>query len=305
MVLDMRVSEAALKLSIPRYFIYYWKKIGLIDGQNEDLDFQDILKIRFIDLCKKNGISLQKIRQLITGFKSDKEMENWLPAMVLHTGGHLLVRQENQLLQFETGQLFFREFSDKQSGKLIEKERNFWKSEDSSQDRLKSLEKDYLEAIGKRDERVIRTILSEILSLQKDHVGALIESGNIAFENQKYDDALFFYEKVLVLRSDCVEALYNIANIYYRQKKYAAAIRYFHRCIDLEPDFPESYYNLGIVYLSLKYFEKATAMFDHYLRLDVESAWADQARQFLEDINQVMQEPALFGGAEKENLPVS
>ncbi len=161
------------------------------------------------------------------------------------------------------------------------------------------LEEEYMLALSSEDSRTVKAVLRKILKEHPRHVGALIEAGNFAFEESRYDEAVEFYERVLTVDTDCVEAIYNIANIYFRQKKYAAAIRYFHRSIDLDPDFPESYYNLGVVYYSLRYPRQASALFEMYLQLDPDSSWASQARQFMEDIRQLEPvEPDLFGPRE-------
>ncbi len=61
----MRISEAAVKFSLPRHYIHYWRKIGLLSSGGGELEFQDLLKVRFILDCKRRGISLQKIRQAL------------------------------------------------------------------------------------------------------------------------------------------------------------------------------------------------------------------------------------------------
>ena len=93
-----------------------------------------------------------------------------------------------------------------------------------------------------------------------------------------------------------MEALYNLANVYYRLEKFAASIRLFHRSIDLDPSFPESYYNLALVYFSLKYFRESADLFESYLEMDSDSPFADNARDFLDEIQQMQSEssPGLF-----------
>ena len=289
----MRISEISLKLGVPRHYLDYWKKIGLVGHLDQDLDFQDLVKIRFILQCRKQNISLQKIRHAISEF--GENTKDWQGRLILlGSSGELLVKEDEKLLDWDTGQFYFRELGSLSNGKLVAPEKSFWN--DQKKD-LHDMEKEYMAALEKGSEEEIRDSLAKILSAHPNHTGALIESGNAAFEAERYDDAVFFYEKALEQKSDCVEAIYNIANIYFKQKKFAAAIRYFHRCIDHDPDFPESYYNLGVVYYSLHYFEKAEMLFNLYLNLDGDSTWADQARQFIEEIRSAglsRERPALF-----------
>ena len=50
----MKVSEAALKLQIPRHYVYYWKKTGLHSG-GDDLDFLDLRPDRIASIWLRTG----------------------------------------------------------------------------------------------------------------------------------------------------------------------------------------------------------------------------------------------------------
>ncbi|MDH5654329.1 MAG: tetratricopeptide repeat protein [Spirochaetia bacterium] len=276
----MKIPEASVKLSIPRYYIDYWKKIGLIsDSESSDLDFTDLLKIRFIDRCKKNKISLQKIRNILN--KTDMFKERWYENLQISPG--ILLKKDNSfLMEPITEQLHFDYQYFGQEGNLLK----LWGNKKES-DEISRLEDLYVTGLEKGDTKNVSEVLKKILKIKKDHTGALIESGNIAFEENDLETALKFYGLAEDADKECVEAIYNIANIYFRQKKYAAAIRNFHRCIELDPDFPESYYNLGLVYYSLKYFDRAVLFLNMYIEIDSDSVWAEQAKVFINEMNEI------------------
>ncbi len=293
----MKVSEAALKLAVPRHYIDYWRKTGLLTGLGPerpgvsddpgDLSFQDLVRIRLIASFRKQGLSLQRIRRIV-----ENEAEaDWHNRLSLHGSGTLLRKDQGRLLHPETGQLYFRYEGDgKNSGDVRplhpEPSGEGGFGEDPA---VLGLEERYLKVLGTGNFRLVSQVLEEIIREKPDHVAALIEFGNLCFEHHKTADALHYYERALELYPDCVEALYNVANIHFKEKRYAAAIRYFQSCIELDPEFPEAYYNLGLLYYSLKYFEQALECFEHYAALDEDSTWTDQARQIIEDIRQAVE----------------
>lgn len=287
----MRISEAAARFGLPRHHIDYWRRTGLLTPGHGSLGFDDLRKVRLIADLRNHGFSLQKIRSLAGRIQGSA----WHQSVFVHEEtGRLLSREENMLVDPAQGQLYLR-YDGRQKGSVLP----IAPGETGKSEDLIRLEEEYMRALSSEDSKTVRGVLRKILKEHPKHVGALIEAGNFAFEESRYDEAVEYYERVLEVDPDCVEAIYNIANIYFRQKKYAAAIRFFHRSIDLDPDFPESYYNLGVVYYSLRYPRQASALFEMYLQLDPDSSWASQARQFMEDIRQLDPvEPDLFGPRE-------
>ena len=276
----MRISEAALKLSVPRHYIDYWRRTGLLSA-DEGLEFQDLRKIQFIARARSRGISLQKIRSTISDVAPLGFGEAWYRDLLVQSG-HILRRDRGpHIYQPHSGQYFFDyDGGTQESGQVVD----LSDSRDRGEGPVGILERNFQTALEAGDLEQMETLLEAILEREPDHLGALIERGNIAFENGDYDDAVAYYEDALEHDAGCVEAIYNLANIYYRQKKNAVAIRYFLQCIELDPDFPESYYNLGIVYYSLNILDRSRICFETYVALDPDSSWTRQARDFLDDI---------------------
>lgn len=297
----MKVSEAALKLQVPRYYIDYWRKTGLLAGTGS-LNFQDLLKIRFLASCRRQGVSLQKMRRLIRECEAS-EIEDWYNQLTVYGNleGVLLAREGGELAHPDTGQMFFTyEDSDgsvEATGPAVVvdlEERSRSGGQDSDDGSrwtggrgdpgLAILEADYLKLLATGDFRKISRVLEDIIRVDPDHVAALIEFGNLCYEHEKLDEALKYYDRAVEIQADCVEALYNVANIHFKAKRYAVSIRYFQQCIELDPEFPEAYYNLGLLYYALRYFDQAIECLMSYAALDPDSVWADQARQLVEDM---------------------
>ena len=294
----MRISAAARKFAVPSHHIRYLRQTGLLSNDSAFLDLADLVRLQFIAECRRRELSLQRIRRFL------RTADTALP-------GANLGRQRPRLLESAdlvlvdpagfldplTGQILFDYGSAAPAqafAPVLELSRKM--GENGREARLSHLENRFQEALALASEAEVRTILEEILTLEPDHSGALIELGNLAFEQERYADAEVFYDRAIAFAPDCVEAIYNLANVYFRQRKYAAAIRSYQDSLALDPDFPEAYYNLALVYFSLHHLEKAAHFFRCYLDLDPESGWRGQAEEFLSDIEDMHREasPELF-----------
>lgn len=298
----MRVSKAAEKFKISPGRIHYLRRTGLLSPSRGTLQFADLVRLQFIADCRRQKVSLQRIRSFLerTGDAPNSPIGN--ARMISPTV--LVVADDGRLVQPDTGQLYFDYASASDAtaapghrgGSLVElKDRARVRQQD---ERMNELEHEFSDAMAADGGADIERVLEEILDLEPDHVGALIEFGNIAFENEDLDRALEYYDRAVSIDGTCVEALYNLANIYFRKGKFAPAIRYYQASLDLDPDFAESYYNLGLVYYSLNYLDRARGLFEIYAGLDPDSEWRSQAETFLNEIDARLsasdQSPDLF-----------
>lgn len=290
----MRISQASEILKIPRYKIDYWRKTGLIGSERDLISFEDLSKLRFIFECRSRNLSLQKIRGYlkrvesnspVEGQETEEEAAAWRKLRILDSSA-IALQQGSSLLHPLTGQYFLNYESREPPSK-----ENIVNIGDINPERIRErelshLEQQYQDALIEGDDENIESILKKILRIDESHIGALIEYGNIAFEAERLEDAVEYYERALALEPDCVEAIYNLANLYFRMNKYAVSIRHYRRAIELDPEFPESYYNLALLYYSLSYLDDARSMFRYYIQLDYDSDWSRQAEIFIEDIEQ-------------------
>lgn len=271
----MRVSVAAVKLSIPRYHIDYWRRTGLLPEETE-LEFSDLRRIQFIWECRNRRVGLGRIRRMMRS----PDLMATLSLAPSEFG--VCFRVDGEIYSDpEVGQLALPYQSDQDKPRVLA-----LKKKAQPEDKIRTLEEAYAEALATDDKKRLVRVLAEILKLQPGHPGALIERGNLAFDDGRWNRALAFYEEAARKNPDCVEAVYNTANAYFKQGKFAPAIRYFQESIRLDPDFPESHFNLAILYLKLGHGDPARAYFIAYLELDPDSEWSEQARQFITDIDQ-------------------
>lgn len=75
---------------------------------------------------------------------------------------------------------------------------------------------------------------------------------NIAQDNGKIVDAVFYLKKSIELDDKNYKAHYNLGNIYFADNKVNMAISEYNKAIRLKKDFAYAYYNKGCCYLKKK-----------------------------------------------------
>ena len=277
----MNLSKSASKLQISPHSLYYWRSTGLLSSQAGELDFTDLVRARFICLCRKQGVSLQALRQA-TADNSD-----WQTKLSLYQDQIIVQREENKLFLPASRQLLLN-FEKKPENLPLSFGNQKQKRERARKNALpaliQKLEVDYEAALEEQDSKKVERVLKKILSLDPQHLSAWVEMGNFYFNREEVSKARRAYERSLQIDPACIEALYNLANLHFKGKRYGASIRYFQKCLQSNPQFIEAYYNFALVLYHLGRRWEAAELLESYLINDPESFWADQARQLIEDI---------------------
>jgi tetratricopeptide (TPR) repeat protein len=107
-----------------------------------------------------------------------------------------------------------------------------------------------------------------------DEVSATIEQaferGEEAFKNQKYDEAIGYYNEVIQIHPS-KEAYSNLGLAYSGKKDYDRAISSYNQAIRMDPNYGIIYHNMGLAYIGKKNYNKAIAMFKKVIKLDQSS----------------------------------
>jgi hypothetical protein len=74
----------------------------------------------------------------------------------------------------------------------------------------------------------------------------LWQNGNTAYQQKKYDSALYFYEQLSALKPRNAELYYNIGNTYYRLNRIAFAVLNYERALKIDPEYKEAKENLAL-----------------------------------------------------------
>ncbi len=86
---------------------------------------------------------------------------------------------------------------------------------------------------------VLFAALAERGQPQHDHYPQFMELGNRAYNGQKYDLAIDYYQSAIEDKDDCWQAYVGLGNCAFYQKKYKDALKYYEKAFKINPDNSE------------------------------------------------------------------
>ena len=114
-------------------------------------------------------------------------------------------------------------------------------------------------------------MVSFSLSAQKE-VRQNIRKGNKAYNEQKYSEAVRFYQQAIKENSQSKEANFNLGIAFYKQKEWDKSIEQMNRYLMIEREDPvgmsAAWHNIGNAFLQKKEVEKAIEAYKNALRLN-------------------------------------
>lgn len=113
---------------------------------------------------------------------------------------------------------------------------------------------------------------------------ALAGIGNCYLNQDKIAEAQKFLEQSLETYPDDEILAYNVGEIYFFNQKYDEAIRYFELAAKIKPSWPDAYLKLGYVYLNKGEMAMASQNFEKFLSLEPESERALIVKEILKTI---------------------
>ena len=105
-------------------------------------------------------------------------------------------------------------------------------------------------------------------SREAAHTSILLRQGVAAHEQNKLDEARFFYEQVLVEQRYNFDALQLLGLIYFSQGSFEKALNYHLEAVQQNPSNPIVHHNIGNVLAELGRLDEAIFSFDTCLALD-------------------------------------
>ena len=112
-------------------------------------------------------------------------------------------------------------------------------------------------------------ILDRALELSPDDVYALHNKGVVLCAEEKYDEALFYFEKVLEKDPNDTDALTNRGLVLFHQKKdLEGAFESFHAVLEADPKYVEGWIGMGLVLGNIGRLEEAAKCFEKAIDID-------------------------------------
>lgn len=114
-------------------------------------------------------------------------------------------------------------------------------------------------------------LISFSLSAQKE-VRQNVRKGNKAYNEQKYSEAVRFYQQAIKINPQSKEANFNLSNALYRQNEWDKSIEQMNHYLMIEKEDPikmaSAWHNIGNALLHKKEVEKAIEAYKNALRIN-------------------------------------
>jgi len=124
--------------------------------------------------------------------------------------------------------------------------------------------------------------LEKQIKAAPDNIKLHVKAGNLLFDNERYKDAVKFYEQALKLGLVDPNVLTDAGICYRRLRNPKKAVAYFRRARKADPNHQNSALNLGIVLLhDLQDKEGAIKAWRNYLALGPQGSRAEMIRRIL------------------------
>jgi cytochrome c-type biogenesis protein CcmH/NrfG len=98
------------------------------------------------------------------------------------------------------------------------------------------------------DQARVRQLEDQVRANPQDF-DALVELGNIWFDQMRYPEATSLYMQALQLRPDSVGVRTDMATTMFYSQNFDGAIAEFRKSLEFDPTSPQALFNLGVAYL--------------------------------------------------------
>lgn len=129
--------------------------------------------------------------------------------------------------------------------------------------------------------RQAETAYREALHWDPEHVGSMVNLGNLHVRTGERKAGTKLYRAALKLQPGHPEAAYNLGYLAYQDGKIPTAIKLFRKALQSDPEFADAHFNLAMALKDLGQTVEARPHWRRYLQLDANSEWATIAEHNL------------------------
>lgn len=127
---------------------------------------------------------------------------------------------------------------------------------------------------------------AETLKDDPDNIDALTNVGNDFYEQENYDSALMYYDKVLKLDARNSDAIYNKGLVYYNKKEYQKSIEMLNSCLSVDASYRDAFYIMGHNYYDRQLYDDALNWYKRAYDAGLRDAFLSHALGYLYDNKQ-------------------
>lgn len=101
----------------------------------------------------------------------------------------------------------------------------------------------------------------------------------------KHEQAIEELEKALSIKVENLEVLTNLAVAYAAKEDYQHALTFVNQVLSINENYLAAIFNRALIYKELKQYDNARSDWEKYLTLDSTSSWADEVKEYLNQLN--------------------
>jgi tetratricopeptide (TPR) repeat protein len=285
-------KEVSRLFGITESRLRYWDRSGFLspsghNGRRRCFTFQDLIGIRSVKTLLENGITLQRTRRILSKLREaiPKSVQPLGRLRIMADAKTVIVADADRDFEADTGQLLL-DFN----VKSLEEEVVSEFPDKHAEERLLSAYEWYLEGC-RLDEAEETLALAEeayhrAIHLDPTMANAYTNLGNLLYRTGAAEDAKALYQKAVEVNPNQPEAHYNLGFLEFEEGRLEKAKACFQKAIDLDATFADAHFNLAITSVRLGETAQAKQQLEAYLSLEPTGAWAEVARQRLQEIGQ-------------------
>ena len=285
-------KEVSRLFGITESRLRYWDRSGFLspsghNGHRRCFTFQDLIGIRSVKTLLENGITLQRTRRILSKLREaiPKSAQPLGRLRIMADAKTVIVADADRDFEADTGQLLL-DFSVKSLEEEVVSE---FPDKQEEERRLSAYEW-YIEGC-RLDESEETLALAEeayhrAIHLDPTMANAYTNLGNLLYRTGAAEDAKALYQKAVEVNPNQPEAHYNLGFLEFEEGRLEKAKACFQKAIDLDTTFADAHFNLAITSVRLGETAQAKQQLEAYLSLEPTGAWAEVARQRLQEIGQ-------------------
>ena len=274
--------EVSKILSIKTGRLQYWDRIGLVKPSfrkkgNSYYTFQDLICLKTAGALVGKGLPARKIKLSIDSLrKRIPESDDHLNSKRIHVfGNRIIISHRNQLIDTQSGQLFFRFDVDDFAADIRRKVSSFEPHRDAEDWFQEGLRCDGSKETYEQALHAYR----QVLKLDPSFADAYVNMGTIYYNEGRFADAEHCYRLALAQDPDHAEAYFNLGNAMDELDRTQEAVKCYERALELNPNYPDAHFNLASACEKLELWERAIKHWKRYLAFDQQSRYAAAARR--------------------------